>query len=170
MNFTYAGIGSRETPFDICKLMTKTARKLDRLGFTLHSGGAEGADVAFEVGASKKRIFLPWDGFNNKRVDGVSYTVPPFNDELVNKYHPAAHNLKQGGLKLMSRNSYQVLGTDLNSPVDFVVCWTKDGKASGGTGQALRISEDYKIPIFNLKNKDAVKQLGNFIVEKYSEL
>lgn len=51
----------------------------------------------------------------------------------------------------MSRNSYQVLEKDLNTPVEFVLCWTKDGKASGGTGQAMRIAKDKNIPIFNLK-------------------
>ena len=169
MNYTYAGIGSRETPSDICNTMTEIARKLDRLGLTLHSGGADGADIAFEEGASKKRIFLPWDGFNGKRVDGVSYVIPQYDETLVKKYHPGAQYLKQGALKLMSRNSYQVLGEDLKSPVDFVICWTKDGKATGGTGQALRISEAYSIPIFNLKRPTDLRLLGEFIIKHYGD-
>jgi hypothetical protein len=44
-----------------------------------------------------------------------------------------------------------------------VVCWTKDGKSSGGTGQALRIAEYYSIPIFNLKNDGAIEQLKMFL-------
>ena len=39
MNYTYAGIGSRETPSDICYIMTNIARKLDDIGLILHSGG-----------------------------------------------------------------------------------------------------------------------------------
>ena len=37
-----------------------------------------------------------------------------------------------------------------NPPSNFVVCYTPDGKASGGTGQAIRIAEYYNIPIYNL--------------------
>lgn len=168
LSFTYAGIGSRETPTDVCNTMTEMARKLDHLGLVLFSGGADGADEAFEKGAMNKIIFLPWNGFNNKRKDGKQYIVPNYEESFVEKYHPNAQYLKPGALKLMSRNSYQVLGIDLKSPVDFVVCWTKDGKSTGGTGQALRIAEDYSIPIFNLKRPDHFQKLGNFVIEKYS--
>ncbi len=48
--------------------------------------------------------------------------------------------------------TFQVLGSDLETPVSFVVCWTIGGKISGGTGQALRIAKDLGIPIFNLEN------------------
>lgn len=147
----YAGIGSRETPADILKVMTAISKRLSSLGYVCNSGGAGGADAAFEIGANQKQIFLPWDGFNGRKVDGSSYIVPPFNEYYIKKYHPAPSKLSESGRKFMSRNTYQVLGLDLNSPVEFVLCWTKDGKASGGTGQAMRIAQDWNIPIFNLK-------------------
>jgi hypothetical protein len=81
-----------------------------------------------------------------------SYLVPPFNPDLVKRYHPKSSALSDAGWKFMSRNSYQVLGKDLKTPVEFVLCWTKDGTASGGTGQALRIAKDHNIPIFNFYN------------------
>ena len=54
-NFTddrhrYAGIGSRNTPENIQAIMTKLATKLESLGWVLRSGGADGADSAFELG------------------------------------------------------------------------------------------------------------------------
>lgn len=157
---SYAGIGSRETPKDVCLYMTAIAKRLASLGYTCNSGGADGADSAFEKGAVVNRqIFLPWDGFNGKSIENLNkmnntwkYLVPPFNKDLVRKYHPRPDALSDAGWKFMSRNSYQVLGDDLKTPVHFVLCWTKDGKASGGTGQAMRIAKDYGIPIFNLKN------------------
>lgn len=153
----YAGIGSRETPKDVCLLMTAIAKRLASLGYTCNSGGADGADAAFERGAViNRQIFLPWDGFNGRNIQNLtklhgegSYLVPPFNGDLVRKYHPKPDALSDAGWKFMSRNSYQVLGKDLKTPVEFVLCWTKDGKASGGTGQALRIAKDHNIPIFN---------------------
>lgn len=155
----YAGIGSRETPRDVCLQMTAIAKRLASLGYTCNSGGADGADTAFERGAViNRQIFLPWDGFNGKHVETMNkfhntwkYSVPPFNGDLVRKYHPKPDALSDAGWKFMSRNSYQVLGNDLNTPVEFVLCWTKDGKASGGTGQAIRIANDKGIPVFNLK-------------------
>ena len=58
---------------------------------------------------------------------------------------------------------YQVLGEDLQTPTSFIVCWTKDGKASGGTGQALRVAKKYDIPVFNLYNENAKIELYNHI-------
>jgi hypothetical protein len=48
-----------------------------------------------------------------------------------------------------------VLGHDLRSPSRFVVCWTADGRATGGTGQAIRIAEAYAVPVFNFGRTDA---------------
>lgn len=58
-----------------------------------------------------------------------------------------------------------MLGPKLDSPVNFVVCWTSDGKASGGTGQALRIAADpaYAIPVFNLFDPKADQALSDYL-------
>ncbi len=155
----YTGIGSRETPEEVMGAMTEIARKLSGKGYTLRSGGATGADTAFENGAKYKQIFLPWSPFNSRHEDGIDYIVPPLNLEMVQEFHPNPDRLKGGALKLMSRNSYQVLGPALDSPVNFVICWTKDGKASGGTGQACRVAMEYDIPVYNLKNVSDREQL-----------
>lgn len=150
MKKVYTGIGSRETPPDILILMQRLAFALSNDNWILRSGGADGADNAFESKATKKRIYLPWNGFNGRYEDNESYVVPPYNEEYVNDYHPDAFCLSQAGKRLMSRNTYQVLGDSLDAPSDFVVCWTVNGKIKGGTSQALRIAKDFKIPIYNL--------------------
>lgn len=152
MKKIYAGIGSRETPIEVRKTMTEIASNLSRHGFLLRSGGAEGADDAFESGATLKNIFLPWDSFNGRKADGKEYIIPKTDFSFVEKFHPAPHALKRGAKLLMSRNTNQILGEHFDDPVDFVLCWTSDGKASGGTGQALRIAKSLNIPIFNFKN------------------
>lgn len=148
----YTGIGSRETPLDLQTLMTKIAIALSNDNWILRSGGADGADAAFERGAMYKRIYLPWNGFNDRYVDNYSYVVPPYNFEMVSDYHPQADYLSQAATKLMSRNSYQVLGDNLDTPSKFLVCWTQGGGLKGGSAQAIRISKDYKIPVYNLFN------------------
>lgn len=163
----YTGIGSKDTPSFILSKMTKIATNLSDRGWLLRSGGAWGADHAFEIGAQHKRIYLPWNGFNNKYADNKSYIVPPYNEELVDDYHPASYRFSEATYKLMSRNSYQILGDDLNTPTDFVICYTQDGKASGGTGQALRIAKDYRITIYNLFYPEDFTRLQKDLNIKY---
>lgn len=157
----YTGIGSRKTPDHILKFMTNIARYYQRLGFVLRSGGADGADTAFEDGVTPvhdgtrlvapKQIFIPWRGFNG-HYDGYLPTDKSF--EIAAKYHPNWNKLKPGPRKLHARNVHQVLGKDLESPTECVICWTPDGRFTGGTGQALRIAADYDVPIYNLYFKE----------------
>jgi hypothetical protein len=147
----YAGIGSRETPDNICIMMSQIARKLEQYNYCLRSGGAPGADLAFEQGVlENKEIYIPWKNFNGN-IDGI---VPPLNAvvaEYVKQYHPNWKNLSNAAKKLMARNTYQILGKNLNDPVDFVLCWTKNGKDAGGTGFAIRMAWDFNIPVYNFK-------------------
>lgn len=149
----YAGVGSRETPYEFKNLMTKTARLLDSLGYTLRSGAAKGADTWFEEGSAleRKEIYIPWDGFNGRHAvePGVHCGVTYEATELAKAYHPAWDRLKSGGQVLITRDVYQILGLDLNTPSRFVVCWTPGGKEKGGTAQAIRIAKSFGIPIFN---------------------
>jgi hypothetical protein len=144
---TYAGIGSRETPADILGVMTDIARTLAEQDYTLRSGAAQGADSAFEAGATKKEIWLPWLGFNGH----TSRLLPsPEAFEVAREFHPAWDRCSRGARALHARNIHQILGPDLNDPVGMVVCWTRNGGRSGGTGQALRLATAYSIPIHDL--------------------
>ena len=167
----YAGIGSRETPIEIIHLFKKVAYYLSQKEFILRSGGAKGADKAFEVGCDnfngQKEIYLPWNGFGDSDSKLVVKDNKAF--EIAEQYHPYWHNLSQGAKKLQARNSHQVLGWDLNTPSKFVICWTKNGKGSGGTGQAIRIAKAYNIPIFDAGYwndiEDVRKELKFFLIE-----
>ena len=68
-------------------------------------------------------------------------------------YHPA-WKCSPGARKLHGRNMYQILGPNLDSPADLVVCWTKDGGPTGGTGQVIRIAMAKGIKIINLFNPE----------------
>lgn len=150
----YAGIGSRKTPKHIQEKMRDKAEQLASSGWTLRSGGASGADTAFEVGCTrvkgKSEIFFT----HHYYVDGhemKDYDKKIFNEAyaIAKEYHPAWHRLSPHAELLMTRNVFQILGVDLMTPSMYVLCWTADGKASGGTGQALRIAMDYNIKIIN---------------------
>ncbi len=170
ISMTYAGIGSRKTPPDQLARMTEAAVRLARMGYTLRSGGAGGADTAFEQGAgAQKEIFLPWPGFNGRR----SVFVEPTQEamEVAACLHPAWNKLSPAVRKLMARNTHQILGADCRTPSDFVIAWTPDGAeseaergpATGGTGQAIALASRWGIPVFNFARADAGVRLRDFL-------
>lgn len=146
----YAGIGSRSTPPEFLNIMTQAASELSQHGLILRSGGADGADSAFEAGAEpgKKEIFLPWRGFNKN----PSPLYNPLQEAflIAEHFHPNWGACSDAVRRLMARNVHQVLGASLNDPVLFVLCWTPNGAGRGGTGQALRIAEANHIPVFDM--------------------
>jgi len=152
MNF-YTGVGSRKTPPDILELMRGVAAKLARFGVALRSGGADGADSAFEVGCNsvggRKEIFY-------------ARMCTPEAIEIAKQFHPAWHACTEFARKLHGRNAFQVLGSNLTSPSKVLICWTPDGCTShversrntGGTGTAISIAEHYGVPVYNLARAD----------------
>ena len=160
---TYAGIGSRATPERIQKTMEHIATELAQRGWTLRSGGAVGADSAFERGCDKstgpKEIFIPWDGYDNrdgtgrKRQASERGVIVPPNMlqacQLSAKHWPPDSipwpKLKRGTQALMGRNACQVLGADLTQPCAVVLFWKPSNGQRSGTDQALRIARAHKV-------------------------
>lgn len=146
----YTGVGSRKTPQDIIVLMRAIASKMALFGFWLRSGGAEGADRAFESCAGpKKQIFYAKDATAEA-------------EAIAAQFHPAWNRCSPYAKKLHGRNAFQVLGSDLNEPSTYCICWTPDGCIShatrkyetGGTGTAISIANYYHVPIINLARPD----------------
>ena len=164
----YAGIGSRKTPSETDQEIERIVDLCSLAGYTLRSGGADGADKMFESHSEVKEIYLPWRGFNDNQSDlwleNMDLEIVKEASEIANRYHPSWGRLSPAAKKLMTRNVFQVLGKNLKSPVDFIVCWTEDGKISGGTGQAMRIAKSLGIPIFNLYYKDCFIKVRDHIL------
>lgn len=166
-NLTYAGIGSRKTPQDIMEQMTAWARYLDGRGWLLRSGGAAGADTAFAVGSTHKVIFdVPFFERSPQDIQQQAMRLAAFR-------HPAWGACGDYAKKLHARNGFQILGVNLRSPVDLVICWTPDGAqgkrdtsvVTGGAGQAIRIAALYDIPVINLKRDGWYDRLLRLVEE-----
>ena len=165
----YAGIGSRKTPEDVKGVMRSLATRLEQEGWVLRSGGAVGADQAFEGGVlapHNKQVFIPGHA-TGYRIDATRLPEWGLAMELVDHYHPAPGQLSGFSRKLMARNAFQVLGPDLKTPSKMVIAWAPggyegqkppSGAREGGTGQALRIARDNGIPIRNLANRDTLQR------------
>jgi len=155
----YAGVGSRSTPPLIQDVMTAIAGVLASEGWILRSGGADGADKAFEKGVTDRRlkeIYIPWMGFNNRVFHSHSDILldNPETYEIAKSVHPAWHRMKNGSRKLHARNVHQILGKDLNTPSKFVICWTLGGLLKGGTRTAIVLAQQHEIPVYNLGKSD----------------
>lgn len=162
MSKYYTGVGSRSTPSDICELIGKISVKLENLGWTLRSGGAEGADKAFEKDIKNKEIFIPWKNFG----EGIVPNYSEYADNLIKEVHPAYERLSEGAKKLHLRNVNQVLGLDLNTPSKFLICWAeidKEGTPKGGTRTAWMVAKKFNIPCFNLILEEDKNRFEKFI-------
>jgi len=157
----YAGIGTRRRlPEHVAKLMTLTARKMESLNYTLRSGGSVGSDKAFEEGVTNpelKEIFRP------------KHSTPE-SIKLASEHHPFWERCDNYARQLHGRNSQIILGKFLNVPVKFVVCFTPDGKHSGGTGLGMNIAQAYKIPVFNLYYPSVKKRFEEFVIDNNAKV
>lgn len=149
----YAGIGSRETPEPVLVEMGNIAMQLALREYVLHSGQAKGADQAFERGC---------DMVKGRKIIRCA-TMQESAIRHASRYHPKWSACDQHTQALHARNSLVMLGDWLDTPVNFVVCWTPDGAVVGGTGQALRIAAAHEVPVFNLALDGAVARLWEWL-------
>jgi len=161
-----AGIGSRELPSNIEKRMNKLIKAikpsiLDKL--TIAHGDAKGSDLKWKSLAKNEIAFLPTNPVSREAID------------IAGLHHPYFKTMKPFTKMLMGRNVYQVMGHGIDTPVDCVLCYTKDGAESrsavkvgvtGGTGLAISVADAYDIPVFNVANisscEEAIEFINNF--------
>lgn len=170
----YTGVGSRATPPHILKVMTAIAKKMAFLTFILRSGGAIGADLAFEAGATEV-LYAQQNGLiegNLIQPPEIFYSkdATPEARAIAGQFHPAWNAFRKDGSPVVSdyaknlhgRNAFQVLGRTLDIPSKYCICWTPDGclshatrtQLTGGTGTAISIASHYGVPVVNLQNPE----------------
>ena len=204
-NMVYAGIGSRETPLEIQQSMNDVAKELESIGYTLRSGNAIGADKAFE-GAPQpwskdsKGSVKQWSKYSHKVKNKEIFKAENATDKarkIAKEIHANPTALSGIGLDLMARNTNQIFGSKLDTPVDFVLAWTplneqgkpvtkhedksydKDKKAkkargeetfdTGGTGQAISYASLKGIPVINMADKNWREQLDKVLNKNKTE-
>lgn len=189
----YTGIGSRETPDDILDMMRRLGATLGRLGWTLRSGGAKGADTAFEEGAravqGARRIYLPKEGFGPLPRKGDTMSVVPETAfgrslwdmacEIAEPLHPVYARLDVDTRRKLTRNVFQVLGDSLRQPSTMVVCYgtgpafdsqQRCVDVKGGTGLAVRLAAEYRVPVYNLFLPEHQDRIERFLEQQTQAL
>jgi O-acetyl-ADP-ribose deacetylase (regulator of RNase III) len=168
-------------------------------GYRIRGGGADGSDQSYQVGAKlaydylseifQERVrygqysavietYIPWIGYNNHTIrkgNGVinvrDKSIVSKSEQIAKKEHPAWSCLSVAEKRLMVRNTFQVLGCDLQSPARFLHCFTGDGasrreevkQSTGGTGQALRIAFSNNIGVANVGGREGMERTLAFI-------
>ena len=173
----YAGLGSRETPVEVLALMDALGERLAGERWLLRTGLSPGADQAFYRGAllsgGDVELYLPWPAFQaDARLDIEGASVrelpqpSPAACALARRFHEGWEQLEPPQRRLLARDAHEVLGADLRSPAQLLVCWTADGSLDGedlyddATGQALRIASEHGVPVLNLARPGAVEELA----------
>ena len=164
----YTGVGSRETPDDVLKLMVDVAKRLRESGYVLRSGHAPGADQAFEKGAGDQaEIYLPWKDFEVRvKIAENAFVMPaPARAAfpIAAEHHPNWEWMRPGVRNLHARNVHQVLGVNLNDPSDFLICWTPEASGEGGTGQAIRVARANAVLVFDLGDPGVYDRLTGWV-------
>lgn len=186
----YTGIGARKTPPDILKVMETLAWHLAAKGWTLRSGGAGGADSAFEKGvirytqdqdiyptAKHANIYIPWRSF--KDIDPLHKDMYVYSD-IVDKHvrmnaevtasmiHPNWDACSRGAKALHTRNIFQVLGHwQVEKPSRFLVCWApiSGDSITGGTRSAVELAKSKGVEVFNLVREEDYNRISKFCLE-----
>jgi hypothetical protein len=184
----YTGVGSRETPSDILVMMESVGYALASQGWTLRSGGAKGADKAFEDGMFRyagldgpynwtpAEIYLPWSGYEdhyrythgglNILPSDIHFETESIAEGMAMAVHPAWEACKQGAKKMHTRNVFQVLGKTLDTPSKMLIAWTKLDKAGnpkGGTATAINLAKENGVETFNLNKPEDFERIKKWI-------
>ncbi len=156
---TFAGIGNRDAPGDALATCAAISAILAEAGYVLRTGGAPGCDQAFlSTATMHAEIYVPWHNFEGFP---LWWEIPNAAYELAAKYLPYLRTTQKKGLPpLHARNMMQVLGPDLKTKSDFVICYTENGRQENhegythtcGTDSAITCARDHGIPVINIRN------------------
>ena len=178
----WTGVGSRRSSPDNRPLMTAFAQAIAAKGSVLRSGGAVGPDTWFEEGVPPplRRIYVPRASFDRHP---RSEDIVPKNRHLMRwmracsiaeGLHPLGRHMSQDLRELMGLSVFQVLGDDLKTPSQFLVCdapeivYDGEGRVvdvDGGTGMAVRVAVLYNVPVFHVAVPAHRARMEGFIAQ-----
>lgn len=167
----YTGIGSRDTPLDVRRLMTEIAMHMQGWGYTVRTGVASAADRAFETGAgSMKEVYVPWDGWNEQR--GISSVTPAsltlarqvwehrrktaWDGLILETAHVAEkwEEIHPATQMLLAKTMCMILGRNLDRPSDTLICWSPSCRVIGISAHPIVLATISNIPVFNLADPE----------------
>lgn len=148
----YAGTGDAVVSKDIADALIDIANVLEEQGYILRVRGDEGTEEALVSGipedSDRIEVYPPWKGF----VDWYNnYEMPtPGAFEMAWKVHPTWHDLTPDDRRYHAAGTLLVMGKDLKTPCDFLLCYTDKDQPNDDVQQVIRIADCNLIPVFDL--------------------
>ena len=155
----YAGIGSHKTPLAILEVMQNLGNVFARHNWLLRSGFS---DWVNQVNPEQVELFLPWPDYEQDSLvaGNVVHTPSRIAYDIAAEYHPAWKKCNATARAMHARNVQIVLGVELTESVELVICWTPQGKLTGGTAMAMRVARAWGIEVRNLAVIDRTGENG----------
>jgi len=158
------------------ELIHGVAKALMAKGFTFRHTGGEDNELQNLILQEEgfKETYLPWKKFNSKVEDPLVSKPSDDSFGIAVTYHKGYAKLPPAIRFIIARDVNALLGHDLTKPTTLVLGWSEDGleaigkekidfKKSGNLSYIIRIATDSNIPVFNLKNKESLTKLKEFI-------
>ena len=154
-------IGSRKAPYHVLKLINAIGWLYSKDGYMLRSGDAIGVDKEGAIGFqdNMKELYISsdketspshisWHNLSDQAKIKSVYHASSVCDDFWERH--ISHQL------LFARNSCQILGRELDDPVDKVIFYAKQNGniISGGTRIAVYIARKYGIECENIYHND----------------
>lgn len=177
-------IGSRKVSMEEFNLLRQLGYWLCKNGVDVVSGHAGGSDWAGEVGAQtamnenhkllgSMEIWLPREGFNGARSDGIHYFVLDafmfnFAWELLDANGVKLNYVAEWTQQFFTRNVFQIVTLDYRCTDVVIYCSdeTRTGTVKGGTRIAVHLARAMDIPCFNIRKESDRSALKTFLKEK----
>lgn len=165
----YIMTSGRDVPKHIVEQMVELSRSIKESGYVLRIGGLEGGDNVLGELDKDAELYLPWKNFSDK-VSKLYFSTEECL-ALASKFNAKFNEINNSMRSFLGMYTRMVLGKDLKSRVNFIICWTPDGAEdsssittkTGLIAQAIGIASAMKIPVFNLNNADTVNKIKTYI-------
>jgi len=165
--------GDDAIPPEIEKKFVDISKILMAKGFMLRYNGDQEPFInqVLDIDLARVEMYLPWKSFNTsitpkmKRPNEKAYHVAAY-------YHKAFKKLPNPVRAILARDVHVILGENVDNPIKLMLCYSPDGaetikqidyKKTGNISFSISICDVLGIPVFNLKNEDAVSRLVELV-------
>lgn len=168
----YGVVANPDAPEGIMSQIGSIATRLEAMGYTLRTAGGKGMEEAFEQVTENKEVHIPWRNFNERQSKFTRNAKEA--DDVVRPFAPGFDGLKPAVQAIIASKAHTVLGKDLKNPIRFLITYTQDGcentanktAKTGFSGTSIALASSLRIPVFNLKNSDALERLKQYLTSQ----
>ena len=161
-------------PKEIAEKLVELAKALATKGFIFRYNG-DNDPVFKDILNSDNLIvdtYLPWKKFNISAPNVKMVRPIELAYKHASFYHKGFPKLPNTVRTILARDVHVLLGEDCKRAVSFMLAYTSDGceskdkinfKTTGNVSFPIAIAEEVNIPIFNIKNEDAISRLIEYL-------